>query len=220
MAPNMNIVPLSIRFIEDHHNAVIALSTLAIAVFTWTLWKATESVSSVTSVAANAALRQANVMMAAESPMPLVIGFKLVQYSQIPGETVIADPLPLGPILANCRILFCVENKGRTPARMIELCIEKFAGLALPDQPNYTHITPWPLVLEKGPIWIRGDDQHIVITAADVGAALAAYGAAGAFWVFGYFAYRDLLNERIEHKFLARWDQAFGFVPENRPRYA
>jgi len=81
------------------------------------------------------------------------------------------------------------------------------------------HVTPWPLVLEKGPIWIRADDEQIVITAADVGAALAAYQSGGAFWVFGYFAYRNLLNERVEHKFLARWDQTHRFVAENRPRY-
>ena len=47
----------------------------------------------VTRRAADAALRHANVMMAVESPMPLITGFKIVQYSQIPGETVIADPL-------------------------------------------------------------------------------------------------------------------------------
>jgi len=56
--------------------------------------------------------------------MPLIVGFNLVQYAQIPGETVVADPLPAGPIPSNCRILFCIENKGRTPLRMIELCIE------------------------------------------------------------------------------------------------
>jgi hypothetical protein len=70
-------------------------------------------------------------------------------------------------------------------------------------------------VLEKGPIWIRGEDQQIVITPTEVQAATAAYASAGAFWVFGYFAYRSILNERVEHKFLARWDLAGGFIGEN-----
>jgi hypothetical protein len=173
-----------------------------------------------TRLAALAAQRQANVIMAVESPIPVVVALKLTQYTQIPGETFAADPLPPGPIPPNCRLYLCVENKGRTPLRMIELCIEKFAGLELPSTPNYSHIISWPLVLEKGPIWIRGDEQQIVVTAAEVGAAAAAYQANGAFWAFGYFAYWNLLNERIEQKFLARWDLNHGFVSESRPRYA
>jgi hypothetical protein len=207
-------------FVASWHPEVwTALGTVVIAIFTTILGCFTISLAKSTRIAANAALRQADVMMAVESPMPLVVGFNLVQYTQIPGETVVADPLPPGPIPPNCRFLFCIENKGRAPLRMIELCVEKFAGLALPDQPNYMHKTAWSLVLEKGPLWIRGDDQHIVITAADIDSVSAAYEDAGAFWVFGYFAYRNLLNERIEHKFLARWDLMQGFVGENRPRY-
>ncbi len=103
---------------------------------------------------------------------------------------------------------------------MIEICIEKFAGVILPETPSYTHVTRWPLVLEKGPIWIRGTEEQVVVTPADVNETLTAYQNAGAFWVFGYFAYRSLLDERIERKFIARWDQANGFVPDNRPGYS
>ena len=102
---------------------------------------------------------------------------------------------------------------------MTELCIEKFAGTELPAFPAYNHIIPWGLVLEKGPIWIRAGDDQIEITPTDIGAATAAYQFNGAFWVYGYFAYRNLLNEKVEHKFLARWDLAQGFVGENRPGY-
>jgi hypothetical protein len=182
------------------------------AAFLWLAFKAAKD-------AADAAQRQASVMMAVESPMPLIVGFKFAQYSQIPGETVVVDPLPPGAIQPNCRILFCIENKGRSPLRMIELCIEKFAGTSLPYEPVYVHVIPWGLVLEKGPIWIRAAEEQVVITPEDIGAALAAYEDDGAFWVFGYFAYRNLLNERVEHKFLVRWDLANGFVAENRPRY-
>ena len=64
---------------------------------------------------------------------------------------------------------------------MIELCVEKFAGLTLPAQPTYANIVPWRLVLEKGPIWLRPDDHQSVITSADITAALAAFGGGGAF---------------------------------------
>jgi hypothetical protein len=180
-------------FWQRTFNDPTAFFTLWVAAFTSILSFSTIGLYVVTRIAANAALRQANVMMAVESPMPLVVGFNIVQYAQIPGETVVADPLPPGPIPLNCRFLFCIENKGRAPVR---------------------------LVLEKGPIWIRGEDRHIVITDADVRAALIAYQNGGAFWGFGYFAYWNLLNERIEHRFLARWDQTHGFLLENRPGYS
>jgi len=47
----------------------------------------------------------------------------------------------------------------------------------------------------------------------------AAYKGAGAFWVFGYFGYRSLLDERLEYRFLVKWDLAFGFISENRAGY-
>jgi hypothetical protein len=125
-----------------------AFFTLWVAAFTAILSLSTIGLWFVTRIAANAALRQANVMIAVESPMPLILGFNIVQYSQIPGETAVADPYR-GPIQANCRFLFCVENKGRAPLPMLELCIEKFAGTTLPQQPAYIHAAPWGLVLEK-----------------------------------------------------------------------
>jgi hypothetical protein len=74
-------------------------------------------------------------------------------------------------------------------------------------------------MLEKGPIWIRAGDALTEITPADATAAAAAYRNNGAFWIYGYFAYRNLLSERVEHKFLARWDLTQGFIPETRPAY-
>lgn len=171
-----------------------------------------------TAQAAEAAQRQGKIFAAVEGPMPLVPGIKLVQFAQIPGEITLVDPVVGGPIPPNCRIMIGVENKGRTPLRMIELCVEKFAGLSLPPQPTYVHIDPWGLVLEKGPLWIRPSEALTVVTPADVAAAAAAY-PAGAFWVFGYFAYWNLLDERTIHKFAARWDLVQGFIPENRPGY-
>jgi hypothetical protein len=187
--------------------------TAVVGVSTTFLWR-------VTRTSADAALLQANVMMAAESPMPIVVGLKLTQYAAIPGEIVVVDPVPGGHIPTNCRIMIAIENKGRNPCKMAELCVEKFAGLALPARPNYAIIIPWGLVLEKGPIWLRPDDAQSHIAAAEVGAAAAAINGGGAFWVHGYFAYWNLLNEKIVHKFALRWDLTQGFVREDRPGYA
>jgi hypothetical protein len=205
-------------FWQRTFNDPTAFFTLWVAAFTAILSFSTMRLWFVTRIAASAALRQANVMIGVESPMPLIVGFNIVQYSQIPGETVVADPYR-GPIQADCRFLFCIENKGRAPLPLLELCIEKFAGTTLPQRPAYIHVAPWGLVLEKGPIWIRADDAMIEITPADATAAAAAYRNNGAFWVYGYFAYRNLLSERVEHKFLARWDLTNGFMAENRPAY-
>jgi len=148
----------------------------------------------------------------------LISRIKLVQFAQIPGETVVNDDVVGGALLANCRIHILAENKGRRPLRFVELCVEKHSGVSLPLDPVYTNIRPWRLVLEKG-TWLRPDDQQAVITAPDVNAAAAAYRAGGAFWVYGYIGYRDLLNNTAKHRFLARWDLTNGFVPDARPGY-
>jgi hypothetical protein len=205
-------------FWQRTFNDPTAFFTLWVAAFTGILSFSTIGLWSVTKIAANAALRQANVMIAVEAPMPLILAFNIVQYSQIPGETVVADPYR-GPIQPNCRILFCIENKGRTPLRLKELCVEKFIGTALPPIPSYQHIGPWGLILEKGPIWIRFDDRYSVITSAEVQAANNAYQAGGAFWVYGYFAYQDLLDKTVQYRFVARWDFVNGFIPENLAGY-
>lgn len=170
--------------------------------------------------AAEAAQRQGKILAAVEGPMPFVVQLKFVQYAKIPGDKVIDDPVRPGPIPANCRILICIENKGRSPLRLVEVCVEKFIGNPLPDRPNYIHASDWNLVLEKGPIWLMFPDELGHVTPADLGASVAAYNFGGAFWVYGYFAYPDLLDERVERKFLARWDLEAGFVPENRARYS
>ena len=200
-----------------------AIGTLVIAAFTTILGLFTVSLARSTRIHAEAALRQTNVIVAVKSPSPLVVEIKLVQFAQIPGETTVADPLPPGPIQPHCRIIITFENKGRAPCRMRELCIEKFAGNALPTNPIYTHIVQWPLVLERGPVPIRGTEDQVVVTAADAAAAAAAYASGGAFWIYGYFAYLNLFDARQELRFLVRWDPQSqlrgGFVPDNRPGY-
>jgi hypothetical protein len=173
--------------------------------------------------AANAAEKQVRVMAAVEGPVPVVPGIKLVPYALIPGatrigETALADHVNPGRIPANCRILIAIENKGRTVLRLREFCIDKFIGTALPAPPTYNHIEPLDFFLEKGPIWFKTSDNLANVTPAEVGAAAAVY-PNGAFWVYGYFAYYNLLNERIEHKFLFRWDLQIGFVSEARAGY-
>jgi hypothetical protein len=197
--------------------------TLWVALFTGILAFSTIRLYGATRDAAFAAHKQATISAVVEGPLPLIVSLKIVQYPLIPGTTTLGpdgltDHVQPGPIPPNCRVLIAVENKGRTVARMRELCIEKYIGAVLPANPTYTHVEPWGLMLEKGPIWIQASDALANITPAEVLASIATY-PNGAFWVYGYFAYLDLLNERVEHKFLARWDLASGFVPDNRPGY-
>jgi hypothetical protein len=173
---------------------------------------------------AGATQKQAKIFAAVEGPVPIVVELKIVPYSRIPGTNTLGehgliDRINPGPIPADCRVLISFENKGRTVAIMRELCIEKFVGTVLPANPTYIHTEPWGLALERGPIWIKASDALANITAAEVGAATAVYPHGGAFWVYGYFTYLNLLNETVERKFLARWDLAQGFIPDNRPGY-
>jgi hypothetical protein len=79
-------------FWQRTFNDPTAFFTLCVAAFTGVLGFSTIGLWFVNRTAANAALRQANVMIAVESPIPLIVGFNIVQFSQIPGETVVADP--------------------------------------------------------------------------------------------------------------------------------
>ena len=65
---------------------------------------------------------------------------------------------------------------------------------------------------------IRLPDELGHITPAEVAAAQTVY-PNGAFWVYGYFTYFDLLNQTVQYKFLARWDLRYGFVLEQRANY-
>jgi hypothetical protein len=232
------------KFLDDHNGVMIAIATGVVAWFTFSLRQSTDKLwdagerqldllaktstaqsrdmqasIAVAQQSADAAQTQAAILAAVEGPMPLVHQIKLAKYAKIPGEIIVSDQLPPGPIPSNCRIFVAVENKGRTVLRIVELCIEKFIGSDLPSIPNYAHATSFNFYLEKGPIWLRGSDAQIVVGPADIGAMHAVYPSRGAFWVYGYFAYPDLLNRRVEHKFCARWDQTVGFVPDNRPGY-
>jgi hypothetical protein len=122
--------------------------TLWVAAFTGLLAFCTFRLFGATRDVALASQKQATIFAAIEAPIPLISAMKLVQYQQIPGEVAITDPVPPGLIPANCRILFFIENKGRTPLRSLELCIEKFAGNALPARPTYTNVEPWGLFAE------------------------------------------------------------------------
>jgi hypothetical protein len=124
--------------------------TLWVAAFTGLLAFCTFRLFGATRDVALASQKQATISAAIEAPIPLISAMKLVQYQQIPGEVVITDPVRPGPIPANCRILFLIENKGRTPLRSLELCLEKFTGNALPARPTYTNVEPWGLMLRKG----------------------------------------------------------------------
>jgi hypothetical protein len=94
---------------------VLATSTMGLWAVTWrsSVRQSRDMQSSidVATKAANASERQANVLIAVEAPMPIVVAIKLAQYSQIPGQTVVVDPLPPGPIQPNCRVFFVSKTK-------------------------------------------------------------------------------------------------------------
>ena len=211
-----------VSFMDRHEGFFVGLFTAGLAVFTAALWRSTDKLwaagerqLSIAESAAATSRDQLKIMAAVEGPIPIFAEMKLVQFKKIPGEDALGERLPPGIIPPHCRIIFAIENKGRTPLRMLELCIEKFIGTALPDTPKYANKTTWHLVLEKGPVWIRADDSQIVITAGEIGKLAAG----GSLWVYGYFTYLNLLDERREHKFIARWDLTKGFLADNRAGY-
>jgi hypothetical protein len=104
-----------VDFLDKHGDAVTGAFTIVLAIFTGRLWFSTEKLWGVTRTAADASLRQANIMMAVESPMPIVIAINLVQYAAIPGENVVVDQVPGGQIPTNCRVMIAYRKQGPKP---------------------------------------------------------------------------------------------------------
>lgn len=186
------------------------------AVFTGVLSVSTILLWLVTKKSADAAAVQASAVVASESPVPVIIEIKLVQFAHISGEQVLLDPVPAGPIPPNCRVLIRIGNMGRTVLRIREFCLEKGTFAELPTAPQYAHTEQWDTLLgAQQDAWYRLSDDLVFVTPAHVGG----FAATGSFWVYGYFTYSDLLKNTTRHGFLARWAVNHGFVGERRSAY-
>jgi hypothetical protein len=171
-----------------------------------------------TSVAANAALRQANAMVALESPLPSVIEMKLVGYANDTDTVGNIDPVPNGMPPNFCRPLVLLRNLGRTHMHLQAFCCDWLVSRNLPGEPPYQRIIPLNGALpgNSPPLWFV--DLTNVIRLVDEERRAIQSGEMY-LWVFGFISHLNFMRERSVIGYMARWDTSRGFVREPNQRY-
>jgi hypothetical protein len=167
-------------------------------------------------MAADAALRQANAMVALESPIPGIVQLKLVAYPDEQSDVATVDPVPPGVPPQFCRPLVMLENRGRTEMTVHRFCCDWIVAPAVEEVPDYSFVEIWNGGLAKeSSVWVKSQngirlDWEQARTIGDFGAFL---------WVYGYFTYSNFMGEKSTIGYIARWDISKGFVREPLAQY-
>lgn len=200
--------------------AILAISTIGLWIVTWRgsnkQSRDMEASIEVSRTAATAALRQANAMVAMESPIPGIVQLKLVGYADERSDVATIDPVPSGVPPPFCRPLVLLENRGRTEMTVHHFCCDWIVAPTVEEIPDYHHVEIWNGGLPKeSRVWFKSQngirlDQDESRIIDDFGAFL---------WVYGYFAYSDFMGDKFIIGYMARWDTAHGFVREPLAQY-
>src|SRR5665647_228161 len=111
-----------------YFTAILAVSTIGLWIVTW-LGSRRQSRDMAESIdvsrrAADAALRQANALVAIEAPVPAILQLKLVGFADARSNVSTADPVSPGLPPPFCRPLVLLENRGRTEMRIERFCCD------------------------------------------------------------------------------------------------
>lgn len=172
---------------------ITALATIAIAMFTWTLWQSSEKMWEVTKLNADAADRSARAAIALQSPIiriePEGVGFEDGRIKEIAYEECLVDGVML-------------SNLGPTQAFPIEILYGFAVGEVLPEKPIYRYIGKFPpnFILNAEPRRQRLDLGFPLETGQRAKILGGNY-----LWFFCTLIYDDFMGERHAHGFCWRW---------------
>jgi hypothetical protein len=220
----------TVRLVDAHNGFFAAIAAFIVAGFTFTLWRTTDRLwkSSENQIAiaqktAAAALRQANAMVAIESPVLVIGQVKLVAYPNADDPHSVIDPVLEGEIPPFCRALVGLTNLGRSNARITRMCLEWRIMPILPDDPAYDaiHMNNMDLLFGPNPnlITFFGLDHPanpVVLT----GPQRTQIRDGQSLWVYGFFTYRNFMEESFDLGFLTRWNPPYGLAPIANQNYA
>lgn len=230
-SPFLALVSDAEEAIEAHEKILIVLSTLAIAAFTATLWRATDGLFSIAKkqaadmreslrIAAESseALKlQTRAMVAAQIPVVGWAGQKLVAYDS--DFKVMADPATHGlpPIIS--KPVVAIRNSGPTKILIFRSRIKWEVAKKLPPEPFYGGMSLTSLIVEDGQTHWFTNEEFITIEkeqmeAIDLGQTHL--------WIYGFISYGDFLDEGHEMGFCFRWQVSppRGFVQDGPERYS
>jgi hypothetical protein len=166
--------------------------------------------------AADAALRQANAMVAVESPILAIMQLKLVGYENEKSSVATMDPVPPGLPPPFCKIHIALQNRGRTEMIVNRVFCDWVVAPTVDEKPTYHFEEVWNGALpNKSDGWFASQNgirlnQLEAETIDNFGQFL---------WVYGKVIYTDFMGEQFEHGYIARWTTGHGFVRDPLANY-
>ena len=197
--------------ILDAFTALLALSTLGLWIVTFCgmrrqIGDTTRSLSIAGKVAdaakasAEAAILNANAAVRSELPIVSPSHIALFESDKQRSPRIVGHPPK--------KLVFEVnfKNRGRSPAELIEICLEWHITDKLPKVPDYVTISPYaPGAFIDVNGNIPGGPVKILIRLEDDEVSDLPYGTVF-LWVFGYIMFRDsIVGEQHISRFCAKW---------------
>jgi hypothetical protein len=192
--------------IDSNRDVAIAIGIIIIAIFAGAtlLVASTQSPSTESSAESIERIneRQAEAIIAADSPRLFFISFKFARYDG-PDGPVVEDPISGSPN-GFLRPLVCVRNGGRSPMPVTKLCMDWMVTDQLPPSPEFRRASDTSYVIEQDQtIWLFDPASGFELT--DDQLAQVQAGTAH-LWLYGFVSHLDHLSETIENGFVMRWN--------------
>ncbi|WP_156824735.1 hypothetical protein [Methylocystis rosea] len=200
-------------FVESHNGAITAIASIAVAVFTWTLWQSSEKMWIVTKIAADAAELSAKAAIGVELP---ILGIDAPDLNRI--DAPVPKDGPYGS--ANLEGLpdrysviswMHLRNAGRTPAFATDFAIGWCIAQVQPQKPSFDLVVPLDagnIIEPKGELDV---DLHYTIELTE--SQRDALRTKNQFlWVSAQFKYRDFLNQTRVVTASWRWSNPSGGI--------
>jgi hypothetical protein len=180
-----------------------AIGQLIIASLMWSVYRRQRDIMD----------RQLQAMVSIESPLLMMGQVKLVSYRDADdptGEDAVGNEVP-----AFCRILVGLVNAGRSPAPLINFCLEWEISSSAARRPHYRpgHVQPYNNLLDpmSHVITFFGVEHpnNPLVLSADNRSRMS---RGERLRVYGYFSYRNIMGEVFDLGFLAEWVPNRGLV--------
>jgi hypothetical protein len=211
-----------LAFLWEHANAnvVTSIAAVLIAIFTWTLWRSSELMWSVTTAAADAARRSADALVVAEQAQLLAV-FGVSNIAHVLTELGAREPSSDEATTPKERVFvqYSLKNYGRTPAVLKEISHELQHWSRLPEELKYF---PIPAMPKEVAVVAGASSESLQCTLAvplTVEAATSIRRSDSYLWLYGRVVYEDAFARERELRFLYRYRIGPGFQPYHHKDY-
>lgn len=214
--------------IDAHEKLFIVGSTIAIAVFTGTLYRATSGLLDaaerqkadmresleIARKSSDAASLQARTAIAERMPVVAWVGQKLVEFNT--EGVAIRDPAAPGVPPPIFRPVMTIRNTGPTRVYFHQFGLRCEVREQLPPDPFYDGMALLGALVLAEHDQSFASGEPVILSEAQI--QEIGHGATK-LWVYGFLTYNDFLDEAHQIGFCFRWDTAAGLVNDGPPAY-